>query len=125
MNPASDHFGAATITRISRRTTYADGYRALFKCACGYAYTRQSHADGSIGKPRFSCFGPLLGKAVANARTKNKSLWVTAESLGMPVVALLNAMEKEGVPIHWPKLPQAYRDGSAKRKARAFIRDPK
>lgn len=118
-NPASDHRGALTINKISRQSVYGDGYRALFECPCGYAYTRLSHSDGSVGEARFSRFGPSLKDVIRGAREQGTSLWVTAESVGLQVVALLNAMEKEDIPIHWTNLPRAYRDGAAKRKARA------
>lgn len=115
-NPLADHYGQFTIDRVSRRTVYGDGYRGLFECSCGYSYTRQTHADGSIGPPRFGAFGPLLAEGVARARREGRSLWQTATALGVQVVVLLNAMEKEGIPIHWSNLPQAYRDQAARRE---------
>lgn len=118
INPVSDHRGAKVIQAIDWDIAVQGGRRAMLRCECGFAYTLQTK-DGSIGKPRFSKFGPLLAKVIVNARARDMSLWQTAESVGLTVVALLNAMERENIPIHWRKLPSAFREQSAKKRARS------
>ena len=59
-NPIAGHQGEPTIRnveeqRIRRIVT------AMFRCDCGYAYTRSVHPDGRLGNPRFKEYGPLLG----------------------------------------------------------------
>lgn len=115
-NPIAKHQGELTIDKVSRHSAYGDGYRGLFECECGYSYTLNSHADGSVGQPRFSRFGPTLALAMADIRAEGLSLWKAANKLRMQVVVMLTAMEREGIPIHWERLPQAYRCHSAKRR---------
>lgn len=117
-NPVSDHFGQPVVDQVLiRRRRQKSGYVGEFECSCGYVYFRSADADGKLGPPTFRRFGPLLRPVIARAIEEKWSMRKTANALGTQIAVMLNAMDVEGIPIHWTNLPALYRAASAKKKA--------
>lgn len=59
-NPLAGHVGALTISAVIRHRNHGHDV-GVFRCGCGYVYTRRFlHTSGILESPRVREFGPLL-----------------------------------------------------------------
>jgi hypothetical protein len=59
-NPLASHVGSLTISAVTRRRNHGHDV-GVFRCGCGYVYTRRFlHTSGTLEPPRVREFGPLL-----------------------------------------------------------------
>ncbi len=111
-NPLSNHYGNAVIRSFETHTNHGHQV-AVFKCKCGYVYTRwfQPHT-GQIGAVRFKAFGPTLEPAIRSAIQKEISLRALARELQLDPKTVVRLASNLGVAMSWKtgkylkKLPQ-------------------
>lgn len=104
-NPIADHGpGALTIFSVSERKE-SHGIVGVFRCDCGYIYTKSRAPDGRICGPRYRCFGPLLDPALTKMVTDGATLRGTASALGIHPRAVAAAAKRLGLEKKW-KVPE-------------------
>lgn len=100
-NPLANHYGNAVIRSFKTHTNHGHQV-AVFKCKCGYVYTRWfiPHT-GQIGPVRFQAFGPTLEPAIRTAMQKEISLRALARELQLDPKTVVRLASNLGIAVSW------------------------
>lgn len=100
-NPLTNHYGNAVIRSFETHTNHGHQV-AVFKCKCGYVYTRWfiSNTD-QIGPVRFQAFGPTLEPAIRAAVQKEISLRALARELQLDPKTVVRLTSNLGIAVNW------------------------
>ena len=99
-NPLAAHFGKDVVTDLK---TYRNksSIVGIFSCRCGYEYTRGVMPNGSLGKPRYRHFGPLLRPVLVSAISNGKSLRDIARSTRLDPKTVATETAALGIATPW------------------------
>lgn len=119
-NPIADHGrDALTIASVAEHRE-GHGIVGVFRCGCGYTYTKSRGPDGRIRGPRYRCFGPLLDPALTQMVADGATLRGAATALGIHHRAVAAAADRLGLGKKW-KVPE----GAGTKLGRAVALPPK
>lgn len=99
-NPLSDHHGDHRITVMDRYRN-REAVVGVFRCDCGYSYTRGLAADGTLGRPRLKNAGPMLEPALRRLVDAGGSLRGIARQVGMDPKTLIREAASLGIEVPW------------------------
>lgn len=124
-NPLAAHLGERTITQLDWHRNHGH-WVALFRCDCGYIYSRWWDAEqDQVGEPHFQAYGPLLEPALRQWLTEGRSLREIARRVALDPKTVARLSRQFGLAIPWSsgmtrkslKLPQQVNE-RAKKKTR-------
>lgn len=99
-NPLADHGGKPVIRAV-------EAYRnkgaivGVFRCDCGYVYTRGISQSGQLGPPRFRRGGPLFYEFLRTNVRPGASLRGLAKQVGLDPKTLVRLAEGLGLNFDW------------------------
>lgn len=99
-NPLSDHHGQAVVDDLDWYRN-RDAVVGIFKCQCGYAYTRGIDRIGRLGPPRYRAFGPSLKRHLTGWIAEGLSLRAIARKLVLDPKSVANEAERLGLVVPW------------------------
>lgn len=101
MNPLARHSGKAVVSTVELHRNH--GHRVgVFKCHCGYVYTRSYfEGSGALGPRRFLAYGPLLAPVLRDMIDKKNPLRVVANRLELDPKTAVKLAGELGLTTPW------------------------
>lgn len=100
-NPLAEHHSENVVTHLTTKR-YGDGStRGWFDCDCGYGYSLFRGADGTVRKPTFKHYGPLLATFVRDRSKEGWSIKRTAKAAGIDPATLTRLVREGAMPNSW------------------------
>lgn len=100
-NPLAAHCGEKTIARLDWHRNHGH-WVAMFRCSCGYIYSRWWNADrGQLGAPHFQSYGPLLAPALRQWVREGHSLREIARRVALDPKTVASLSRQFGLETLW------------------------
>ena len=100
-NPLASHYGSKRIRSYSLHPNHGHQV-AVFRCDCGYVYTRTVNMQGMmIGKARFQEYGPLLKPVLAERIAAGHSLRSISRAVELDPKTVVRLATESGIHTSW------------------------